>query len=76
MDTTVDLQKVADYKGAIPQEDLMKKLTILAILVIAGAIAGAVACGGDTAKPADNPGTTTTTSSGAPSDSAAPAASK
>jgi len=54
----------------------MKKLTILAVLAIAGAIAGIVACG-DSTKPADNPGsTTTTTSSGAAADSAAPAASK
>jgi len=53
----------------------MKKLTILAVLAIAGAIASVIACGGDS-KPADNPGsTTTTTSSGAPATSAAPASS-
>ena len=53
----------------------MKKVTILAVIVIAGAVASIVACG-DSAKPADNPGsTTTTTSSGAASDSAAPASS-
>jgi hypothetical protein len=53
----------------------MKKLTILAVLAIAGAVASIVACG-DSTKPADNPGsTTTTTSSGAPSGSAAPASS-
>ena len=51
----------------------MKKVAILAVLALAGAIAG-VACGGD--KPAADPsGTTTTTSSGAGADSAAPAAS-
>ncbi len=54
----------------------MKKLTILAVLAIAGAVAGVVACG-DSSPPANNPGsTTTTTSSGAPADSAAPATSK
>jgi len=53
----------------------MKKLTILAVLAIAGLVAGIVACG-DSNKPAENPGgTTTTTSSGAASGSAAPAAS-
>jgi hypothetical protein len=53
----------------------MKKLTILAVLAIAGVIAGAIACGGD-ATPANNPGsTTTTTSSGASTGSAAPATS-
>jgi hypothetical protein len=54
----------------------MKKLTILAVLAIAGVLAGIVACGGDN-KPAETPGggTTTTTSSGAASGSAAPAAS-
>jgi len=53
----------------------MKKVTILAILVIAGAVASIVACGDN--KPADQPNntTTTTTSSGAASGSAAPAAS-
>jgi hypothetical protein len=52
----------------------MKKVTILAILVIAGTVASIVACG-DSA-PANNPNnTTTTTSSGAASGSAAPAAS-
>lgn len=51
----------------------MKKVAILAVLALAGAIAG-VACGGD--KPAADPsGTTTTTSSGATTDTAAPAAS-
>lgn len=52
----------------------MKKVAILAVLTLAGALAG-VACGGD--KPAADPsGSTTTTSSGAaPTDSAAPAAS-
>lgn len=51
----------------------MKKVTILAVLVIAGVVASIVACG-DSTKPADNPGstTTTTTSSGS---AAAPAAS-
>jgi hypothetical protein len=53
----------------------MKKLTILAILVIAGAVAGIAACGGSD-KPADNPGTTTTTTSGSAAASASPAASK
>ena len=52
----------------------MKKLTILAVLAIAGVIAGIVACGGES-KPAETGGTTTTTSSGAASGSAAPAAS-
>ena len=53
----------------------MKKVTILAILVIAGAVASIVACG-DSNAPAKDPGnTTTTTSSGAASGSAAPAAS-
>ena len=54
----------------------MKKVAILAVLTLAGALAG-VACGGDS-KPATDPsGSTTTTSSGAPAstDSAAPAAS-
>lgn len=53
----------------------MKKVAILAVLTLAGALAG-VACGGDS-KPATDPsGSTTTTSSGAaPTDSAAPAAS-
>ncbi|CAN5129471.1 hypothetical protein BH09MYX1_BH09MYX1_50420 [soil metagenome] len=53
----------------------MKKVAILTVLTLAGALAG-VACGGD-AKPATDPtGSTTTTSSGtAPMDSAAPASS-
>lgn len=53
----------------------MKKLTILAVLAIAGVLAGIVACGDN--KPAETPGntTTTTTSSGAASGSAAPATS-
>ena len=51
----------------------MKKVAILAVLTLAGALAG-VACGGD--KPAADPsGSTTTTSSGAATDSAAPATS-
>ena len=40
----------------------MKKLTILAVLAIAGVLAGIVACGDN--KPAENPGGTTTTRPG------------
>ena len=50
----------------------MKKLTILAVLVIAGAVSSIVACG-DSTKPADSPGSTTTTTSSTPGDSASPA---
>ena len=52
----------------------MKKFVILAVLAIAGATAGIIACGGSD-QPANNPGNTTTTTSSAPADTGAPAAS-
>jgi hypothetical protein len=57
-----------------PRRREMKKVAILTVLAIAGALAG-VACGGGDAPAKDPSSTTTTTSSGAPADSAAPAAS-
>jgi ABC-type glycerol-3-phosphate transport system substrate-binding protein len=56
----------------------MKKVAILVVLALAGALVG-IACGGEAAPAKDPSGATTTTSSGGPADapagSAAPAAS-